>query len=74
MMSGAPDPEALSANIELVDANAPAEIAESAQVMTDAVRQVLASQGEDFSAMESPEFAAAQGEVDPFVFENCVPA
>ncbi len=71
MMNGEPDPAALTTNVELVTANAPAEIAASAKVMTDAVGMVLDSGGEDLSALETPEFAAAQGEIDPFVFENC---
>lgn len=71
MMNGAPDPEALTEYIDLAEANAPAAIADSALVMTSAVRQVLASGGEDYSAMETPEFVAAQDEVDPFAFENC---
>ncbi len=70
-MSTGPDPAAIAANVEIVKASAPAEITTPVTVMTDAVEAVLASNGEDFSAMEAPEFAAAQGEVDPFVFENC---
>lgn len=71
LMSGEPDPAAIAANVEIVKASAPSEIAAHTSVMTDAVDAVLASNGEDFSAMEAPEFSAAQGEVDPFVFENC---
>ncbi|MBK5223291.1 MAG: hypothetical protein JJE52_10540 [Acidimicrobiia bacterium] len=51
--------------------NAPAEIADAATVMTAAVTSVLDSGGQDFSALETPEFATAQAEVDPYVFENC---
>jgi len=71
LMSMGPDPAAIAANAEIVKASAPAEITAEANVMTDAVGAVLASNGEDFSAMETPEFAAAQGTVDPFVFANC---
>lgn len=71
MISGEPDPAALTENNTLIVDNAPAEIAESAKVMTEAVTQVLESGGEDFSAFETPEFTEAQAQVDPFVFENC---
>lgn len=71
MMNGEPDPAALTGLVEQIDANAPEEIADAAAVMTDAVGTVLESGGEDFSAFETPEFAAAQAEVDPYVFENC---
>ncbi|NLD75368.1 MAG: hypothetical protein GX643_01740 [Acidimicrobiales bacterium] len=71
MMNSEPDPAALTENVELIDANAPAEIADSAAVMTAAVRKVLESGGQDFSPFETPEYSAAQAEVDPFVFENC---
>ena len=71
LFSTAPDPAAIAANAEIIEASAPAEIASEITVMTDAVGAVLASNGEDFSAMEAPEFATAQGVVDPFVFANC---
>lgn len=71
MMNGEPDPAVLTENAELINANAPDEIAGSAKVMTEAVTTVLDSGGEDFSAFETPEFAAAQAEVDPYVFANC---
>src|SRR5690606_16510023 len=58
-------------NIELVNDNVPAEIADAAVVMTDAVAAVLESGGQDFAPLETPEFIEAQAEVDPFVFENC---
>jgi hypothetical protein len=70
-MSSEPDPAAIAANVEVVKQSAPDEVAAQTAVMTDAVESVLASNGTDFSAMEAPAFAAAQGEVDPFVFENC---
>lgn len=71
MMSGEPDPEVLAESVKQIDANAPEEIAESAAVMTAAVRAVLDSGGEDFSPMETPEFTEARAEVDPYAFENC---
>lgn len=70
-MSGEPDPEVLTTNIGIIEESAPEEIADSLTVMTDAVRSVLESNGTDFSAMEAPEFAEAQSEVDPYVFESC---
>lgn len=71
MMGGEPDPEAIAANIEVITASAPAEVADQVGVMTGAVETFLDSGGEDYGVLESPEFAEAQGEVDPFVFENC---
>lgn len=71
LMNGEPDPTALTELVTTVEENAPDAIAEPAGVMTGAVEQLLASGGEDYSALEAPEFAAAQSEVDPYVFENC---
>lgn len=70
-MSGEPDPAVVGSNLESVEENAPEDLSESLGVMTSAVRTLLDSNGEDFSAMDTPEFAAAQAEVDPYVFENC---
>jgi len=71
MLSGEPDPDALTAAVDEVEANVPDSIGDSVDVMVAAVRSVLDSGGQDFSAFETPEFADAQAEVDPFVFENC---
>lgn len=69
--SGEPDPDELMPMLDTLDAEAPDEIADSLEVMTAAARSVIESGGEDFSAFEAPEFGEAQGEVDPFMFENC---
>ena len=66
-----PDPATLGTLLDQVDEEAPEDLAESLSVMTGAARQVLDSGGEDFAAFETPEFAEAQGEVDPWMFENC---
>jgi hypothetical protein len=66
-----PDPAAIEALVTTLEEEAPDEIAEPMGVMIDAVNTVLESNGEDFSAFEAPEFAEAQGEVDPYMFENC---
>ena len=70
-LNGEPDPEALTAAIDAVDANAPGDLADSAAVLTDAVRDVLASGGQDFSSFETPEFTEAKTEVDGFTFAEC---
>lgn len=69
--SDAPDPEAIMAAVGELQANLPEEIAGDLTVMLDAVGSVLESQGEDFSAMETPEFAEAQSAADTWMFENC---
>ncbi len=68
---GEPDPDALNTMLDTLDAEAPEEIADSLQVMIAGARTVIESGGEDFSAFEEPEFGEAQGEVDPYLFENC---
>jgi len=66
-----PDPATLTPLLDTLDSGAPEDIAEAIGVMTDAARSVLDSNGEDFSAFEAPEFSEAQGQVDPYMFENC---
>ena len=66
-----PDPATLTPLLDTLESGAPEEIAEQVGVMTTAARSVLDSNGEDFSAFEAPEFAEAQSEVDPYMFENC---
>lgn len=70
-MAGEPDPAVIEQNLATVNGAAPEEVAEPAKTMTDAVSAVLSSGGQDFSPLESPEFAEAQATVDPYVFENC---
>lgn len=70
-LNGEPDPEVLTAAVDAVDANAPSDLADSARVLTDAVRDVLASGGQDFSSFETPEFTAAKTEVDGYTFAEC---
>lgn len=69
--NGEPDPEALTASLDTLESEAPEEIADSIDVMVSAARSVLESDGEDFSAFDTPEFSEAQAEVDPYMFENC---
>ena len=69
--SGEPDPTSLTGWLDELDADPPSDITEALGVMTSAARSVLDSGGEDFSAFEAPEFAEAQAEVDPWMFENC---
>jgi hypothetical protein len=69
--SDEPDPGAIEELVTTLEREAPDEIAEPLGVMTSAVDSVLASNGEDFSAFEAPEFTEAQSEVDPYMFENC---
>lgn len=70
-LNGEPDPDALTAAVDAVDVNAPDELTDAAGVVTAAVRDVLASGGEDFSSFETPEFTAAKEEVDRFTFTEC---
>ena len=67
--NGEPDPATLTPLLDAVDENAPEELAEPLGVMTGAARQVVETG--DFASFESPEFAAAQGTVDPWMFEHC---
>lgn len=53
---------------EELDANKPEEIADSLSTMLAAVDE---AKTKGFDAFGTPEFSAAQGEVDPFMFENC---
>ncbi|WCO67711.1 hypothetical protein PO878_03105 [Iamia majanohamensis] len=69
--NGEPDPEQVAADLDVLEAEPPEEVAESLTVMTDAARAVLESGGEDFSSFEAPEFGEAQGEVDPYFFASC---
>ena len=55
--------------LDEVDENAPEDLADPVAVMTGAARTVVETG--DFAAFESPEFAAAQGTVDPWMFEHC---
>src|SRR5690606_4993773 len=55
-----PDSAAVEGAVTTLKTEAPDEIAEQLGVMTAAVDSVLASNGEDFSAFEAPEFAEAQ--------------
>ena len=64
-----PDPETLAPLLDEFDETAHEDIGDSAAVMTEAARSVIETG--DFAAFESPEFAAAQGEVDPWMFDNC---
>lgn len=66
-----PDPAAIQPTLDTLKNDAPDDIADSLGVMVSAAQKVVDSQGEDFSAFEAPEFATAQSEVDPFMFENC---
>ena len=68
-MNGEPDPATLGPLLDDLDENAPEDLEESLSVMTTAARQVLETG--DFAAFDSPDFAAAQGEVDPWIFEEC---
>ena len=67
--NGEPDPATLTPLLDDLDENAPDDLQEPLAVMTGAAREVL--ENGDFAAFESPEFAAAQGTVDPWMFENC---
>ena len=67
--NGEPNPDTLVPLLDEFDETAPEEIADSVAVMTGAARTVVETG--DFAAFESPEFSAAQGEVDPWMFENC---
>lgn len=67
--NGEPDPATITPLLDAVDENAPEDLAEPLAVMTGAARQVVESG--DFASFESPEFAAAQGTVDPWMFEHC---
>ena len=68
-MNGEPDPATLGPLLDDIDENAPEDLEESLGVMTTAAREVLETG--DFAPFESPEFAEAQGEVDPWMFEEC---
>jgi len=65
------DPAALMTQLDTLDEQAPEEIAEPLGVLIAAARQVIDSGGEDFSAFETPEFGMAQGQVDPYIYEQC---
>ena len=67
--NGEPDPATNTPLHDAVDENAPEDLAEPLGVMTGAARQVVETG--DFASFESPEFAAAQGTVDPWMFEHC---
>ena len=67
--NGEPDPATITPLLDAVDENAPEDLAEPLGVMTGAARQVVETG--DFASFESPEFAAAQGTVDPWMFEHC---
>ena len=69
--NGEPDPAALVPMLDEIEAKAPAEIAAELGTMVDAGRKVMESQGQDFSAFETVEFAEAQGTVDPWMYEHC---
>jgi hypothetical protein len=69
--NGEPDPATLTAALDEVDANTPDELTDVLGTMTSAAREVLESGGQDFAPFETPEFMAAQTEVDGWVFENC---
>ena len=57
--------------LDQIDATAPTEIANELATMVAAARTVIESEGQDFAAFEAPEFAAAEGVVDPWMFEHC---
>lgn len=61
--------ENVEPHIVTLEEQGPEEIADALAVMTDAARK--AGEGGDFSAFEAPEFAEAQSEVDPYMYENC---
>jgi hypothetical protein len=67
--NGEPDPATITPLLDAVDENAPEDLAEPLGVMTGAAREVVETG--DFASFESPEFAAAQGTVDPWMFEHC---
>lgn len=64
-----PDPEAITRNLDALEANAPEPVADEVQVMVTAGRQVVQTQ--DFAAFDDDEFVAAETTVDPFMFERC---
>jgi hypothetical protein len=64
-----PNPDTLVPLLDEFDETAPEEVADSVAVMTGAARTVVETG--DFAAFDSPEFTEAQGEVDPWMFENC---
>jgi hypothetical protein len=66
--NGEPDPAQVTPLLDQLDEDAPDEIADEVAVMSGAARQALEG---DTSALESPEFVQAMGEVDPWMFENC---
>lgn len=66
-----PDPAKLGPLFDAFKAAVPAELADSAKVMSDAAQKMTASQGQDTSAMEGPAFAQAQTAVSTWMFGHC---
>ncbi len=64
-----PDPEAIGALLDDLDAAAPDAVADEIAVMTSTAREAIESG--DFDAFEGEEFTEAQQVVDPFFFEDC---
>jgi hypothetical protein len=59
----------LAPNRELIEANAPDEVADEIATMLGALDELLATG--DFAAFETPEFAAASNTVYPYLIEGC---
>lgn len=66
---GEPDPAEMGALLDTTEANAPEPIEGDVTVLVAGVRSVLETG--DFSAMDSPEWNAAEGSIDSFMVENC---
>lgn len=66
-----PDPDKLTTLLADVKKAAPSELADDLGVMIAAVEKLMASNGEDSSAIQSPEFVKAESTVDPWIYDNC---
>lgn len=66
---GEPDPAEMSSLLDTIEANAPDEISGDVTVLVSGVRTVLETG--DVSAMDSPEWNAAEGSIDAFMVDNC---
>jgi hypothetical protein len=67
--NGEPDPATIGPLLDAIDEHAPGELKDPLGVMTGTARTAI--KDGDFDAFESPDFAAAQSEVDPWMFEHC---
>ena len=68
--NGEPDPATITPLLDDVDENAPEDLPEPLGG-DDGRGPRRSSETGDFASFESPEFAAAQGTVDPWMFEHC---